>query len=114
VAAGHWTRWVPDCVVIGEAAELIAGQFSGRVFPVRGLLAGGGAGGRAEFQQRARGIGAVQVPVGDDGAVVGAFGAAVVGVQVLDEGGAGGAQRDRPGVRVAVRVAGIIEDAASA
>jgi hypothetical protein len=81
---------VPVRVVTGEAAELIAGQFSGRVFPVRGLLAGGGAGGRAEFQQRARGIGAVQVPVGDDGAVVGAFGAAVVGVQVLDEGGAGG------------------------
>jgi hypothetical protein len=78
------------------------------------LLAGGGAGERAEFEQRARCGGAVQVPVGDDGTVVGAFGAAVVGVQVLDEGGAGGAQRDRPGVRVAVGVAGAGQDVAQA
>ena len=42
-----------------------------------GLPGGGVAGQRAEFQQRAGGGGAVQVPVGDDGAVVGAAGAAV-------------------------------------
>jgi hypothetical protein len=33
-------------------------------------------------------------------------------VQVLDALRAGGAQRDRPGVRVAVRVAGVGEDVA--
>jgi hypothetical protein len=37
-----------------------------------------------------------------------------VGVQVLDQGGAGGARRDRPGVCVAVRVAGIVQDVAEA
>src|SRR5215472_7979691 len=52
-----------------------------------GLLGGGVAGERSELQQqrRRRGGGAVQVAVGDDGAFVGAAGAAVGGVQVLDE-----------------------------
>src|SRR5262249_29446087 len=88
-------------VVSGEAAEVVAGQLGGAAVVVLGLPAGGGAGERAEFQQRARCAGAVEVAVGDDGTVVGALGPAVVRVQVLHEGGAGGAQRDRPGVRVA-------------
>ena len=67
-----------------------------------GLLRGGVAGERPEFEQGAGRARAVQAAVADDGAVVGAFGAAVVRVQVLDELGAGGAQRQRPGVRVAV------------
>ena len=44
--------------------------------------------------------------------MVGALGAAVVRVQVLDELGAGGAQRQCPGAGVAVGVAGIVEDVA--
>jgi hypothetical protein len=55
-----------------------AGGLGGLAVVVCGLLAGGGAGERAEFQQRARCLGAVEVPVGDDGAVVGALGAAVI------------------------------------
>ncbi len=67
---------------------------------------------RREFQQRLRGGGAVQVAVGDDGSLVGAAGAAVVRVQVLDELGAGPAHRDGPCVRVAVGVAGVGEQVA--
>jgi hypothetical protein len=55
----------------------------------------------------------VQVPVADDGALAGAFGAPLVRVQVLDEGGADGAQRQRPGIGVAVDVAGVGEDVPS-
>ena len=44
--------------------------------------------------------------------MVGALGAAVVRVQVLDELRAGGAQRQCPGIGVAVRVARIVEDVA--
>ena len=99
-------------VVAGEAAELVPGQLGGLAFPVRGLFPGGGAGGRPGLQQRARCLGAVQVAVGDDRAVVGAFGPAVVGVQVLDELGAGGSERDGPGSGVAVGVAGVAEDVA--
>jgi hypothetical protein len=47
-------------VISGEAAELVPGQFAGLAFPVRGLLFGGGAGERREFQQQARCLGAVQ------------------------------------------------------
>ena len=79
---------------------------------VRGLLCGGGAGQRPEFQQRAGCLGAVQVAVGDDGAVVGALRAAVMGMEVLDELGAGRPQRDGPGSGVAVGIAGVIEDVA--
>ena len=61
----------------------------------RGPDSSSGGGGRA-----------VQVPVGDDGAFVGAFGAAV-GVEVLDELRPGLAERDRPGSGVAVGVAGV-------
>ena len=43
---------------------------------------------------------------------MGALGAAVVRVQVLDELRAGGAQRESPGAGVAVRVAGVVEDVA--
>jgi hypothetical protein len=65
-------------VIGGDAAELVAGEFGGLALPVRGLSAGGGAGKRPEFQQRAGRCGAVEVSVADDGAVVGAFGAAVI------------------------------------
>ena len=41
-------------VVGGVAAELAAGQFAGLAVVVGGLLPGGGAGERPEFQQRAR------------------------------------------------------------
>ena len=101
-------------VVGGEPAELVPGEFGGlRV--VRGdLVCGGGGGQRAEVQQRLRGGGAVEVAVGDDRAVVGALGAAVVRVQVLDELGAGGAERDGPGGGVAVGVAGVGQDVAEA
>ncbi len=43
---------------------------------------------------------------------MGALGAAVVRVQVLDELRAGGAEREGPGVGVAVGVAGVGEDVA--
>ena len=78
-------------VIGGEAAELVAGQLAGFAVVVRGLLFGGGAGERPEFGQGAGRGRAVQVPVGDDGAFMGALGAAVVRVQVLDELGTGGA-----------------------
>jgi len=65
-------------VVGGEAAELVADQLAGFAVVVRGLLFGGGAGQRPEFGQRAGRARAVQVSVGDDGAFVGALGAAVV------------------------------------
>ena len=44
--------------------------------------------------------------------LVGAPGPAVVGVQVLDELGAGLAERDGPGGGVAVGVAGVVQDVA--
>ena len=74
---------------------------------------GGVPGGqRAELQQRRGGGGAVEVPVGDDRAVVGSLRAAVVGVEVLDELGAGVAEGDGPGGGVAVGVAGVVEHVA--
>ena len=101
-------------VVGAGPAEFVPGEFGG-LGVVRGdLLWGGGGGQRPEFQQRFGGGGAVQVAVGDDGAVVGAAGSAVVRVQVLDELGAGGAERDGPGAGVAVGVAGVGEDVAEA
>src|SRR5712691_5121813 len=63
---------------------------------------GGGCGPGARVPAACGGAGAVQVAIGDDGAVVGAFGAVVVGVEVLDEGGAGGPHEDGPGGGVAV------------
>jgi hypothetical protein len=99
-------------VVSGEAAELVAGGLGGPGV-VRGDVFGAGvAGERPEFQQRARRHRAVQVPVADDGAVVGAFGAAVVRVEVLDEPGAAGSERECPGGGVAVGVAGVGEHVA--
>ena len=65
-------------VIGGDAAEFVAGEFGGLAVVVRGLFPGGGAGERPEFQQRARRLGAVQVAVADDGAVVGALGPAVI------------------------------------
>ncbi|HTQ92006.1 MAG TPA: hypothetical protein VMK84_21175, partial [Streptosporangiaceae bacterium] len=77
-----------------------------------GLVRGGVAGERAEFEQRAGGGRAVEVAVGDDGAVVGAAGAAVERVQVLDQLRAGVPEREGPGGGVAVGVAGVGEDVA--
>jgi hypothetical protein len=65
-------------VVGGEAAELVPGQLGGLAVVVGGLLFGGGAGQRSQFGQRAGCARAVEVAVGDDGAFVGALGAAVV------------------------------------
>jgi len=78
-------------VVGGEAAELVPGQLGGLCVVRGGLFFGRVAGQWPQFQQRARGLGAVQAAVADDRAVVGALGAAVVRVQVLDELRAGGA-----------------------
>ena len=99
-------------VVCGEAAELVAGQLGGLAVVRGGLLGGGVAGWRPEFQQGAGGGRALQVPVGDDGAVVGALGAAVVRVQVLDELCPGGPEWDGSGAGVAEGVAGVVEDVA--
>jgi hypothetical protein len=62
-------------VVSGEAAELVAGELGGLAVVVRGLLFRRGAGERPEFQQGAGCLGAVQVAVADDRAVVGAWAA---------------------------------------
>ena len=83
-------------VVGGDLAELVPGGLGGLLVMRAGLLRGGVAGQRAELQQWLRGGRAVQVPVGDDGAVVGAAGSAVVGVQVLDQLRAGLAERGGP------------------
>ena len=72
-------------VVGGEPAELVTAQLGG-LGVVRGdVVAAGVAGERPESGEGAGGGRAVEVPVGDDRAVVGALGAAVVGVQVLDQ-----------------------------
>ena len=94
-------------VVAGDGAELVAGQLGGLLVVGGGLAGGGVAGERAEFEQRAGGGRAVEVAVGDDGAVVGAAGAAAGRVQVLDQLGAGLAERDGPGSGVAVGVTGV-------
>ena len=99
-------------VISGEAAEFVAGELGGLAVVVRGLLFGGGAGQRPQFQQGAGRPRAVQASVGDDRAFVGALGAPVMGMEVLDELRAGGAQRDGPGGGVAVGVAGIVQDVA--
>jgi hypothetical protein len=65
-------------VVADDAAELVAGELGGLRVVRRGLFLRRVAGQRAEFQQRAGRLGAVQASVADDGAVVGALGAAVV------------------------------------
>ena len=99
-------------VVGADPAELVLGQLGGPGVVRGGLLAGGAGGQRPELEQRLGRGGAVQAAVGDDGAVVGAAGAAVGWVQVLDQLGAGGAQRDRPGPGVAVGAAGVGQDIA--
>lgn len=108
--AGAGDAVVAVGVVGGEAAELVAGQFGGLGVVRGGVVRGGGGSQRAELEQRPGCGGAVEVAVGDDGAVVGALGAAVGGVQVLDEPGAGGAEGDGPGGGVAVGVAGVGEN----
>jgi len=65
-------------VVAGDPAELVPGQLGGVRVVRGGVVAAGVAGQRPELGQRPGGGRAVQVPVGDDRAVVGAFGAAVV------------------------------------
>jgi hypothetical protein len=99
-------------VVAGDPAELVAGEFGGLGVVGGGLAGGGVAGQRPESGQRSERGRAVEVPVGDDGAVVGAAGAAVGRVQVLDQLRAGQAERDGPGGGVAVGVAGVGQDVA--
>jgi len=64
-------------VVAGDAAELVAGGLGGAGVVRGGMVRGGVAGERAEFEQRAWRARAVEVPVADDGAFMGAFGPAV-------------------------------------
>jgi hypothetical protein len=90
----------------------VAGGLGGPRVVGGGLRGGGGAGERCDFQQGAGRAGAVEAAVGDDGALVGAPGAAVTGVQVLDEGGAGLAERGCPVPGDAVGVAGVGQDVA--
>jgi hypothetical protein len=68
---------VPVLVVGGEPAELVPGQLCGLGVVRDDVVAAGVAGQRPGFRKGAAGAGAVQVPVGDDRAVVGALGAAV-------------------------------------
>lgn len=70
------------------------------------------AGEGAEAGQRPGRPRAAQVAVGDDRAGVGAVGSAVVGMQVLDELGSGGAQRHGPVPGNPVGVARVVQDIA--
>jgi hypothetical protein len=70
-------------VIGADPAELVLCQLGGAGVVRGGFLRGGVAGQRPEFQQRFGRAGAVETSVGDDGAVVGAAGSAVVRVQVL-------------------------------
>jgi hypothetical protein len=75
-------------VVGGLASEFVAGQFgAGGVVDVGGVGASAALEG-GEVEQGGRGGRAVERSVAADGTLVGAFGSAVVGVEVLDEGGA--------------------------
>ncbi len=74
-----------------------------------GLFGGGGRGQRAELEQRAWGGGAVELTVGAGGALMGGFGAAVVGVQVDDQLDVEAAEGEREGVGLAVGVAAVGE-----
>jgi hypothetical protein len=65
-------------IVGGEAAELVTGQLGCLLVVRGGLFSGRVAGQRPELQQGPGCSGAVQVAVGDDGALMGALGAAVV------------------------------------
>ena len=110
-------RGAHDAVVaVGVVAvirpSLCRAELGGLLVVGGGLLGGGVAGQRPEFQQRAWGGRAVQVPVGDDGAVVGAAGSAVEGCRSWIELGPGLAERDGPGFGVAVGVAGVGQDVA--
>jgi hypothetical protein len=97
-------------VIVGEAAEFVPGEFRSLLVVGGDLVCGGARGQGAQVQQFFRGGGAVEAAVGDDCPGVGALGAAVVRVQVLHELGAGGAEGEGPGGRVAVGVAGVGED----
>ena len=81
-------------VVSADRSELVLCQL-GCLGVVRGGLLSGGSGGQRPELKQCLGRGrAVQVAVGDDRAVVGAAGSAVVRVQVL-------ARPDRPGIGTA-------------
>ena len=69
----------------GDGGELVARELGALLVVVEGLLGGGGGRVRGEREQCGGGGGAVELSVGGGGAVVGAFGAAVVGVQVDHE-----------------------------
>jgi hypothetical protein len=71
-------------VVGGVPAGFVPGELGG-LLVVGGGLPGGGSGRQGrEFWQCPGCLGAVQVAVGDDCSVMGALGAAVVGVQTSD------------------------------
>ena len=67
-------------VVAGDRGEFVFGELAALLVVCLGLLGGGCAWQRSDVEQGGRGGGAVEVPVGADRAVVGAVGAAVVGV----------------------------------
>jgi hypothetical protein len=96
-------------VVAGDRRELVAVKLVAAGVVRGGVLGGGAAGQRPEFEQGGGGSGAVEVAVVDDRAVVGAVGAAVVGVQILDQVDAERSERERPARCCAVAVAGVDE-----
>src|ERR1700694_2562508 len=79
-------------VVGGDGRELVAGELAAERVVRLGLFGGRAAVQRPELEQGLGGGGAVEVAVVAGRAVVGAVGAAVVGVQVRDQlgGGLGG------------------------
>ena len=84
-------------VVAGDAAEFVLCQFGGLLVVRGGVLDGGIAGQRLKVQQRLGGGRAVEVPVGDDCAVVSSLRSAVVRVKVLDQLRAGPLPEDTRG-----------------
>ena len=96
-------------VVAGDRAELVFGELVGLLVVGVGLSGRGAAWERGELEQRGWGGGAVEVAVVAGRAVVGAVGAAVVGVKIDDQLGAELAEGEREGVWLAVGVAGVGE-----
>ena len=96
-------------VVAGDRAELVFGELVGLLVVGVGLSGRGAAWERGELEQRGWGGGAVEVAVVADRAVVGAVGAAVVGVKIDDQLGAESAEREGEGGGVAVGLAGVGE-----
>ena len=97
----------------GDRREFVSGQLGGLLVVEGGLLGCGGGWERSELEQGGGGGGAVEPAVGAGRAVVGAFGAAVVGVQIdrsVSIAECPGGERER--LRLAVGVAGVGEQIA--